>query len=253
MALESRFDLNPDYGSGTYRRRIVLQAINNTVLANVIDDYHEMACVLHHDGSCVTAISGRIDRAPFSTCAAAPVALQELVGLPLATSRAEIYGGGRARRNCTHLFDIAAMAIGVALSGDRLRSFDFVVPDETEFGMMIDAWVGQSLVHRWTLREEVIVSPPQMSGRSLFGGFATWANSQFEGVTLDAALHLQKVVFVARGRRFKISDPEAGSIRDEPERLGACYTFSEPRFSTAVGMTDYVRDFTAGLPDRSPN
>jgi hypothetical protein len=219
------------------------------VAATVIDDYHQMACTLRHDGHVVTGINGRIIRAPFSTCPAAHIALQEVVGLELGAARVEIYGGGRARRNCTHLFDISALAMGFALSGTRRRQLDFVVPDENECGMLVEALVDANVVHRWLLRDETIVSPSVVAGRSLFGGFAAWAIDRFRGIELDAALHLQKAVFVARGRRFKLKDPSAGSIRDEPERLGACYTFSEPRFSLANGMADYVRDFTNGFAD----
>ena len=226
----------------------MLKAERGAVTATVLDNYHDMACIVRHDGSRVIAVDGEVRRAPFTTCPAAPEALDELVGLPLATGRTDLYGAGRAGRNCTHLFDIAVLAIGMAASGGAARRFDFIVPDETEPGAEIEARVDGAAVHCWTIVQGIIRAPEGIAGRPLFVGFARWAASHFRGVELDTALHLQKATFVARGRRVLLDRPIGDFALREPERFGACYTFSEPQLSIAGDAEGYVRDFTRGLP-----
>ena len=119
MALNDCYPPDPAYGAGAYRRRIVLHARHGIVTGTILDSYHEMRCTLRHDGIVVSAIDGEVCRAPFTTCPAAPAALAELVGLPLATPRRMLYGAGRPGRNCTHLFDIAALAMGAGGGGGR--------------------------------------------------------------------------------------------------------------------------------------
>ncbi len=249
MALENRFRKNPDYGNGIYRRRIRLHEADNAVHAHVLDDYHDMVTTLTHDGRKVTAVDGAVHRGPFDTCAGAPSALQDLVGVPLGAKRSTLYSGGRARRNCTHLFDIAALSMGLAASAAMQRQFDFVIVDETALGMRMEASVDGSIVHQWTVRDATILTPSAFAGVRMFGGYVAWAEATFEGVVRDAALHVQKAAFVARGRRFLVAEARSQVVRDEPDRQGACYSFSEPQFSVAVGNRGFVRDFTAGLPD----
>lgn len=251
MAFANRFQPNPDYGQGIYRRRIRMWASAGEVRADLFDDYHHMACVLSHDGTIVTAIEADIRRAPFSTCPGASVAAGELIDMPLRAPRRHLYGEGRPQRNCTHIFDLAAFAIAHAAARREAQVLDFIVPDLAAGGAWIEAHVDGEIQHRWKVGpDEIIMLPAEYAGRSMFGGFSRWAETRFHGMALDLALHLQKVVLVARGRRYLIAQESENSIRDEPERIGACFTFSEPRFSIAHPNSDYVRDFTAGLPER---
>lgn len=250
MALADRFQPNPDYGSGIYRRRLRIKKTLDMVVADLLDDYHEMACTLHHDGTHITRIGAYIQRAPFSTCPGASAATRELEGLPLSISRKALYGEGRARRNCTHIFDLIGFAISQALSERWITVLNFVVPDLSSNGSRVGVTQDGRTVLEWTVNsDEVILEPVEHSGRSLFGGFSHWAEANFSGFELELVLHLQKAIFVSRGRRYLIGDESENSIRDEPDRLGACFTFSEPQFSVAKPNADYVRDFTSGLPN----
>jgi hypothetical protein len=256
MALADRFLPNPDYGQGIYRRRIRMRASSGEVRADLFDDYHDMACTLRHDGTAVTAVRADIRRAPFSTCPGAIAAVDELVGISLRTSRRHLYGDGRPQRNCTHIFDLAAFAINHAANAgegaEGGRVLDFIVPDLAGEGGWIEAHLDGEAIHRWRVGDdEMIIAPGEYAGRPMFGGFARWAEGEFGGIALELALHLQKVVLVARGRRYMIGQESGNSIRDEPERIGACYSFSEPQFSIARPNPDYVRDFTGGLPEKT--
>lgn len=252
MTLADRFLPNPDYGQGIYRRRIRLQASSYEVRADVFDDYHDMSCTMRHDDAVVTHVQAEIKRAPFSTCPGAINVVDELAGMPLSISRRQFYGEGRPHRNCTHIFDLVALAMKHALSGEALSTLDFVVPDLVKSGAWVEAHRDGQRVHRWLVGDDnTILAPNEYAGRSMFGGFVRWAESVFEGVALDLALHLQKVIFIARGRQYLLAQESENSIRDEPERIGVCYTFSEPQFSLAQSNPDYIRDFTDGLPIRA--
>jgi hypothetical protein len=250
MTLSKRYSPTPDYGRGAYRRRIDLRVEPGSVRARLFDDFHDMNLALEHDGDRVTHMTGRISRAPFTTCPGAPAELKTIVGLALMTPRRLLYGAGRPQRNCTHLFDLAAFAVFCASAGPGDRVLDFVVTDLSPAGGLVEARVDGNVMHGWHVaHEESIQEPASYLGRSLFGGFSAWAEAQFQGFELELALHLQKVVFVARGRRYLLAATASGSIRDEPERVGACYTFSYPQFSDAEANSDYVRDLSDGIPE----
>lgn len=241
-----RFPPNPDYGGGIFRRRIRTRSSADAIEADLLDNYHEMRCRLALDGHVITGVTAAIERAPFTTCPAAPVALNELIGLRIDIPRSELFAGGRARRNCTHLFDVAALSL--ALRGSATAQVDFTVPDLTAEGEAVTAALDGKIVHSWIVDADETILAPE-AGRSLFGGFSRWAEANFDGIPLELALNLQKAVQVARGRRYLLEQESENSLRDEPERIGACFTFSEPQFSTASAAPDYIREFPEGLPD----
>lgn len=117
----------------------------------------------------------------------------------------------------------------------------------------MQAHVDGVLVHDWTVRGAAIENPDAFAGRTLFSGFASWAESVFDDAELDAARMMQKAAFVARGR-VRIVDQTVGMRAvDEPERLGDCFSFSEPNFSIASDNLGYVQDFTGGIVEILPD
>src|SRR3546814_17023363 len=91
-----------------------------------------MRCSILHDASIVTAIAGQGIRLPTTACPGAIAQLQSLVGLPIGTPRRDFYTGGIARRHCTHLLDLAVMAIGHAQGPSMEIVYEAEVPDEVE-------------------------------------------------------------------------------------------------------------------------
>ena len=252
MALD-HYPLKPGYGDGICRRRIRLHAFDGHAVAVLNDDYHTMWCRLDHDGAHVTAIEGGLTRGPKDTCPGAPLALRELVGLPLDAERRSVQGEGKGARNCTHLLDLALLLLRFIASGERRRIFDFAVPDEGARGSRVTVHVNGTIVHDWTVVREVIQFPTEYAGRPLFRGFSGWAEAMFDGVALDAALMVQKAMLVARGNRRIVDKNGSVTARDEPERAGHCYTYSEPRFSVARNNVNFVRDHTQGIVEDLPD
>ncbi len=243
MAID-RFPPNPGYGDGIFRRRMTLTGQSAVVTAELFDDYHHMRCQLTHDGEQVTGISGEVLRFPFSTCGGADAALKELVGREL-DAGAGLYRNGGPQRNCTHLFDLAAFAIDFAPAMGR-RTIEIEIEDQrVDEPAVARARVDGVLVHDWSIAQETIVAP--YADRSLFSGFVPWARARFGGVPLQAALQIQKGALVARGRRY-IVDRSGGGLTDEPERIGSCFSFTEPNFSAAQRLHGYARDLREGFP-----
>ncbi len=245
------YPLNPAYGAGVFRRRLRLVGDDASVTAVLNDDFHSMWCRIGHDGTTVRSVEADTIRIPKTTCPGAVVPLQELVGTALSSDRKSFYGSGRAGRNCTHLLDLARLAIQRAGRGRFTQIFDIVLPDAVDNNTGVQLFIDGELAYDWTLHEDVIVAPAAFAGRRLFAGFAEWAGRQFEGDALDGALMIQKAFFVARGRRY-IFDQQGAATNLEPEREGRCFTFSEPQFSVARDMIGYVRDYSKGLGEVLP-
>ena len=249
----ARYPLNPAYGQGVYRRRVRLIGGGGAVTAVLNDDYHSMWCRLSHDSVSILSVDGELVRGPKTTCPGAVLALRELVGTHLNVSRRSLYGEGRTSRNCTHLLDLAMLAVGHAARGEVERVIDIAVPDKMDGRTRMQAHVDGELVHDWAICGTEIENPAAFAGRSMFSGFASWAEAMFDDAALDAARMMQKAAFVARGR-VRIVDQTAGMLAvDEPERLGDCFSFSEPNFSVASDNLGYVRDFTGGIVEILPD
>lgn len=228
------FPLNPDYGTGSTIRRVSLHAQSNRVDGHLLDNFHEMRCSVVHDASIVTAITGQSVRIPTTACPAAVHQLQSLVGLPISTPRRDFYAGGIARNHCTHLLDLAVMAIGHAQRPATEILYEAEVPDEVEAPVPVSIWRNCRLVCRWLVRQGTILEPLELQGKPLGTGFAAWASLAFEQDQLEAATILARTWLIAVGRRYHPSQAAGLPARDNPEMLGRCYAYSAGQVKTAV-------------------
>lgn len=242
-----RYPINPEYGSGTYRRRVRLRKAAGTSLAMLDDNHHAMWVRLRHDGSKVIAVESDMIRIPADTCPGAQALLADLRGVSVTSTTDELFAGGRARRNCTHLFDMAVLALAFIQEPQDRRTIDIILPDDVSGRRRVQAFVDGQLIHDWTLEGEIVVAPAALAGRDLTRGFIGYAHATFDGIARDAASMIQKGVIVSRGRQRIVTANAGQSLHDATDMLGACYTYSEPRFSRARESGGYVRDFSNGV------
>lgn len=228
------FPLNADYGTGSAIRRVSLRAQSNRVDAHLLDNFHEMRCSIEHDASIVTAVTGQSVRIPTTACPGAVGQLQSLVGLPISTPRRDFYAGGIARHHCTHLLDLAVMAIGHAQRPSADILYEAEVPDEVEAPVPVSIWRNGRLVCRWLVRQGTILEPVELQGKPLGAGFAAWASLAFEQDQLEAATILSRTWLIAVGRRYRPSQAAGRPARDNPQMLGRCYAYSAGPVETAV-------------------
>lgn len=151
----------PSRGDGVYRRRYRLTAsCEETVRrvdAELEDDFHHFAVSVVHDGASVDVV-GEAIRTPWTTCPGALDALRGLVGHPLV---AELDGLARVvdpTTQCTHLYDLACLAITHAATG-RSQSIHDVAVDEPRAGTRRAAHVRDSVaVLVWEVDELTVRS-----------------------------------------------------------------------------------------------
>jgi len=239
-----QFDLNPAYGSGAFRRAVELVHAAGAVQATLADNNHAMEVSLRHDGQAIVAISGRFIRWPTTGCPGAVEQLDELVGTPLVLPADALRSGGRARRHCTHLFDLALLALAMAARPRGTRRWDAVVPDAQDGRTVATITLDGDLVHRWPLVDQDITLAGEPS-QSLLKGFGAWASERFAGDQLEGAGILRMAAFTARARAH-ITDNRPVPLRDFPERRGACFAYSPPMVHTALHRIGVVRDLSQG-------
>jgi hypothetical protein len=233
MDLTEIFDPAPDYGTGVARRRIRLTGAPGRVFAELEDHAHGMRCLLEHDGRAVTAVTPDFVRIPMSTCSGAGEPLAGVIGTPVGSDFGSFFRGGRARLNCTHMFDLTWLAVAHAGRGEAVRDYEIEVPDEVD-GASVPArlWRDGIPTLEWTVAQSVCLAPEPLVGRHLFRGFTTWAVGQYSGDELEAALVLQKAYFVAQARRFTMV-PGPISAAEKVLNTGLCHGFGAARIDQA--------------------
>lgn len=223
----------------------------HSVLATLDDNHHAMWCRLHHDGQAAVRVESGMPRVPLTTCPAAAALLDELIGLPLSTVRSDLFAGGRARRQCTHLFDIAALALLFANAPEDSRTIDVVIPDDLAGRLTVSGMLNGETAIEFVVQSERIASPPELAGQHLKLGYVPWASARFGGAYLDVALMMQKAFMVAEGWPYLIDRQPGRGVTDATELKGACFSYTEPRFSNAREVAPHVIDFSRGVIEAS--
>jgi len=234
-----------DWGEGVTRRALRIRGMPGRVEAALEDMRHAMICTVEHDGEVVTAVEADFRRYSLQLCPGASVPLKQIVGLPLSTSTAAFFANGRARQNCTHMLDLAWLAMRHADRGEAECLYEVAVPDSLSGPMRGTLHRNGELVQDWIVQDSIIVSPSSLSGQPLYGGFTRWltAAANLPDLVVEECLILHKGFFMTGARQFAI--PE-GELADDYKRAvaGACYGYSPERIDEATGMTGMARDFS---------
>jgi hypothetical protein len=224
---------NPSFGQGALRRRVRLIAEGNEVRAGVEDAYHSFRLTLRHDGQRIVDILPRFERVPLTTCPSAEEPLRRLIGTPLETGWRELAIQENPRTHCTHLFDLAVLAMAQARRGGA-RSYDVVVPDEHPGAVWTVLQRDGETLFRWRTFESRILEPVDLADKPLLRGFSRWATARFEGDELEAALVLHKAYFVSRARAWNVEAGADKPVAHHTMIRDACHSYSEPQMSIAI-------------------
>lgn len=247
--LQSNYPANPAYGTGVFRRRIRLDGRAGMVLVQLDDNCHAMWLRLEHDGGRVIGIAGDLTRFPTSGCPAAPAGLKVFEGQPLDAPQAALYSGGGPVGTCTHLFDLAVLAMAHAQRDRSLRTWDIVVPDMVDNITTASAALDGRTVHKWRVEDQLVIAPGlEANPQPLFRGFRPWAERHFTGDALEAALVLRMGLFVSRARLY-ITDAREIPLAEMAMREGSCYAYSRPQISQSHVLLGTVRDFSKRLEE----
>lgn len=233
---------------GIYRRRILLRGSPGVVRADFEDDPHRHSVEIHHDGRRVTAVKGEALRVPWTACAGATSVIGRLAGMPLSPDPLAVYEYTASREQCTHLFDIAGLAVAHAARGTTERHYDVEIPLWSADGPKTATLRrdGQ-VVLEWTLdfdlRGSTITGPAKFAGQAIrrlveFARRHCTDPDEFEAVTI-----LRRAVHIG-GSRFADLDLHESPHAFAANLPGACYVFRRQGPLDARRVRESTRDFT---------
>lgn len=238
-----------DFGSGCYRRAIVLEADGAEVRGELADDFHHFAVRLRHDRERAIEVHGEDVRVPWATCPGAVEPLRRMEGTPLDRSLPDLVRHTDARAQCTHLHDLACLAVAhaarVAEGGQATRRYDVAVPDReagatrarlARDGEPLATWhvAGLGLDH---------VEPPPLAGMPLRGaGFHRFLAGLADPDLAEAAWVFQRAIFISMGRQWDF-DRMDGAWHFAGVVGSSCHTFDPGRIGEARRRHGSVRDF----------
>lgn len=238
---------------GCLRRLIDLKAHgSDIVVAWLEDDCHHFGVTIRHDGKKVTDVKGEAMRFPWSTCPGAQVPLREIIGMPLVERSTEIGAYTDMRSQCTHMFDLAGLAVAHAGNGRNHRAYEAIVPDREpiELGDGVSGAGGRSRpeVYRdgervmyWELEGQDVVGPEKYAGLSLAQGFRVWTES-LDIEEAEAATVLRRAVLVAGSRNMDLDViPDAGF-----NARGSCFTFQPAKAPEGRRIIGNVMNYESG-------
>lgn len=249
---------NPHYGSGVFRRQVRLLCQRGQVQAALEDTSHCLHVRLRHDGVHVTGVDTYFARIPLSTCPGAAEPLRSFIGLPLSVERRALRTEIPTRANCTHLYDLAELALMHAKRGGE-RRYEVEIPDEYPQPAWSRVLCDGREIHRWQTRDGAIVLPEAYAGRPLLRGFTRWASETYSGDALEAALVFSQGYFVSRARAWDVEASAGETVIHHTSLLGMCHSYSAEMVGQAVRLPDTTIDPTdpaypllAGFPHWPP-
>lgn len=235
---------NPDYGKGVFRRSIMLLADSGGIAAGLEDNHHALRLFLSYDENVVTSINAETIRVPFNTCIGAIDVLRGFVGVDLSVSPKDMSRHSDPQINCTHLYDLAVLAIAMAKRGETRRRYDVEIPDEVDKTTVSSVRLNGEVVLKWAVKYNIIESPQFLKGLDILQGLRRRLEESLEGDELETALVLQQSHFVALARPFDFESLEGMRIVDEPLPKGTCYAFGSEVIEKGYRLPGTIKDFS---------
>jgi len=238
--------------TGRFRRAIRLRSEPGRATAEVEDDFHHFAVTVLHDGQRVTDAAGQAVRYPWSQCPMAVGALPALAGLALTTDATAVYRHLDPLGQCTHMLEIAGLAITQAARGLGARRYDVAVSDpvggHTEAELLCDG----APIARWVLQDGVIVEPAERVGQRP-AAVRSSALRDLPHAEAEMLLILRRALGLAGARSLDVDRFPTAAAMDRPP---ACFVFRPGVAERALRRYGSERDFsdTAGpLPEPPPS
>lgn len=227
---------------GSFKRRVVIvhRALSQGGEARAVleDDFHHFRVVVRHEVEHVVHVEGEALRTPYTLCQGALAPLKQLVGMRLGTVASAVARATDASLQCTHLLDLAGLAIAAAAAGRARRQYDIDVPDRVD-GVTAPRLQrdGRPLLS-WQVRDATLTAPTACAGVSLRQGFARWALGTLGADEAEAAIALRRCALISLGRQKNL-DAQSHAM---PTRR--CYAQQPERATLALRVVGSTWDFT---------
>jgi hypothetical protein len=236
-------------GVGYWRRIRIAAEGDATVVANMEDDFHRFRVTLRHDGERVVSLKGEAIRYPWSACPGADALLRRFEGLELFGSSTTLAGHDNPKSHCTHMFDLAALAIPHARARRDRRQYDAFVPDFVDRKSTPTLWRDGEKLLEWHTDRGTITGPTPFEGVSMTSGFVRWAEGALDVETLEAAMVLRRAWDIGRARGRDLDHMETAAELTPFLPPAPCFTFQPDVVDRSKRMKGTARDFSAD-PDQ---
>jgi hypothetical protein len=229
---------------GIYRRRIRISTAPGQARADLEDDPHRYGVIVIHDGEHVSAVQGIALRTPWSLCRDAVNVLDRLAGMALSPDPQQVYRHTDGRSQCTHMFDLAGLAIAHAARGTAQRQYDIELPcldtrTPREARLSVDG--RERLV--WELQRTTILGPEPFAGQDL-RSMMPWVKARFvDRDTLEAVMVLRRAVFISGNRMFDMDRMAHAAATGHVS--GACFVYQHGVAERAAREHGSTLDFGA--------
>ena len=226
-----------------FRRRVEIvstaQDATREVRATLEDDFHHFRVWLRHCDGIVSEIGGEAVRYPYSACPLATEQLQQLVGMPLSQIAHSVTRQTDAQHQCTHLLDLAGLAIANAARGTTQRRYDIQVPDRIDERTNPLLQRDGTTLLSWDVHGSTIEEPPPYCGVNLREGMARWALNHLSEEEAEAALLLRRCTMISLGRMNNLD------AQIHASSTGRCYSQQPARATQALRIKGSTWDFSA--------
>lgn len=236
---------------GCMRRLIDLRREpDGAVVGWLEDDFHHFGVTVEHDGQTISDVRVISARVPFSTCPLAGSNLKGMIGQPLSARSTDIGAMVNMREQCTHMFDLAGLAMAHAAAGREHRRYEAVILDrdiiawEPGLRRLLGpgvAWLlrdGEEVL-RWQIDKREITAPAEWAGQSMVKSFRTRTEAM-EIDEAEAATVLRRAIMISSGRTL---NPDRFNTARERGQSGVCFTFLEENRDEALVVQGAAQNY----------
>lgn len=222
-----------------FRRRIEIhQHPDGEMRAALEDDFHHFRVSIRHAQGLVIDVRGYAVRFPYTACPGAAAPLQSLIGMPLSEVAHSVTRATDARHQCTHMLDLAGLAIAAAANKLTQRVYDITVPMRVAGVTTSTLLRDGNIFLQWTTTGTFIQDPEPYRGIDLNHGMAGWAIANLPTEEAEAALILRRCTTISRGREYDLDEMPHARV------TGLCYAQQSVRAQQAMRMKGSTEDFT---------
>jgi hypothetical protein len=230
-----------------FRRRVGIHstgdATRGEVRACLEDDFHHFRVRIVHVNDTVQHVEGWAVRHPYSTCPLAATQLARLVNAPLNGLAHSVMRVTDPSEQCTHLMELAGLAIAAAARKIALRWYDIEVPRRMAGRTLATLDKDGAPLLAWEIRDTTIAGPAPFQGVSLRKGMAAWAFANLPEEEAEAALVLRRCALISLGRAMNLD----AQVHAEP--TGRCFVQQPERAEQGLRIVGSIIDFSETAKD----
>jgi hypothetical protein len=224
---------------GALRRRVDIVSRPGETRAALEDDLHHFRVTIRHQDGVVTEAFSSAPRHPNALCPSAGQQLTLLAGMKIDPSSVAVMLHTDPRQQCTHVIDLAGLAVAAAAQQTGRRTYEAEIPDPVDNRTHARLWRDGELILDWDMEGQFIHGPEPYGPRTIATGFTNWAVESLPPDLAEAALVLRRAVFISGGRRMELDKPRTSNWP-----IGGCWAWQPERAAQAVRVVGSTLDFT---------